>query len=197
MPAPPRSYAPGHRLPFHRPHPPIRGSSTDSHFTSHRTGVAFGPCERLPERSSLGPAYRHLRPWRALWTWTRGALWRSCSEVASKPLVSCKEQEGSQLATASPSLNLTPGQDPPRLRSCSVPKESLSFLQRGAQMYPLTRPQGSPHQGGGQLCPGRGALSVSLGDPEELSISSLGTVSGRWRLVYLVKGVPLPPALRK
>ncbi|XP_060158951.1 RAS guanyl-releasing protein 2 isoform X4 [Globicephala melas] len=51
-------------------------------------GSGPSPVEALG--AQLGPAYPRRRPWRAPWTWTRAARWRSCSVVALKPSLAAK-----------------------------------------------------------------------------------------------------------
>ncbi|XP_027628207.1 RAS guanyl-releasing protein 2 isoform X7 [Tupaia chinensis] len=49
---------------------------------------------RLPKRI-LGQGHPCRRPWRAPWTWTRAARWRSCFAAASKPSQSRKDNSNS------------------------------------------------------------------------------------------------------
>lgn len=103
-------------VPARRASPPARASA-DSLSASRGTGVRSEPRGRLSERS-LAPAYPHQRPWRASSTWTRAALWRSCSAAASKPSVSGTgghtQPEPSLEPESCPCLRgQTPGPDPP------------------------------------------------------------------------------------
>ncbi|XP_067604596.1 RAS guanyl-releasing protein 2 isoform X6 [Pseudorca crassidens] len=56
---------------------------TGLHSGVESWGSGPSPVEALG--AQLGPAYPRRRPWRAPWTWTRAARWRSCSVVALKP----------------------------------------------------------------------------------------------------------------
>lgn len=88
-----------------------------------------GPVRALWEApgAQIGRAYPRRRPWRAPWTWTRAARWRSCSVVASKPLVS-----GTGGHTQPEPGPLPPwadlGHGPTQPASCSLFSENLPFI---------------------------------------------------------------------
>lgn len=65
-------------------------------------GQGSSPSPAGGSRSAPWPSLPARPPWRAPWTWTRAARWRSCSAAASKPSVSGAQPEPRGTGTPDP-----------------------------------------------------------------------------------------------
>lgn len=111
-------------------------------------------------------AHPRRRPWRALWTWTRAAPWRSCSAAASKPSVS--GTGGHPQPEPSPSLGRGPclprqtlGLDPRSSAPCHLFNESLLFITGWRGIHALQTDKMFPFPSVLALKEGRGPQTLA------------------------------------